>query len=107
MGGYWEFAGGGVEEGEELQATLHRETMEELGVHIQKFGQVLSSFDYRNGEGERVRQFNVAVELKSTQVILNPLEHDAIEWIEISDIDKIKISLTEEIKNTLRSFTSC
>ena len=35
LGGYWEFAGGKVDPGEDLKAALKRELMEELGVEAQ------------------------------------------------------------------------
>ena len=45
MGGMWEFPGGKRELNEEIEETIHRETMEELGISI-KVEDKLLSFDH-------------------------------------------------------------
>ena len=45
MGGMWEFPGGKRELNEEIEKTIHREIMEELGISI-KVEDKLISFDY-------------------------------------------------------------
>ena len=105
LGGYWELAGGGVENGEDLLQTLVRETREELGVQILSFGLILPSFDYQTAKGKSVRQFNITIEIGDQKIQLNPKEHDDIVWLPLQNLfhhaQENSISLTNEIKSVL------
>lgn len=79
QGGYWEFPGGKVEEGETLQACLEREIFEELGVRIQA-GAVLAVTVHRYEHGT-IRLVALSAVIVSGS--LHPTVHDQLEWVAV------------------------
>lgn len=98
MGGLFELPGGGVDEGEALDAALIREVREELGLVVKRIIRFVDSFEYKSSSGKRTRQFSFVVEVENTDVTLSP-EHTEFSWIKKEDIDKYNI--TESTKNTI------
>jgi 8-oxo-dGTP diphosphatase len=76
--GYWEFPGGGVEEGEELNAAAEREFYEECGCRI-VLGKAVTSFLYYIGA-----DLHVEIVFKATIVdgtIRLSSEHQLYAWV--------------------------
>ena len=109
LGGYWELAGGGMDDGETLYKTIIRETQEELNVEIKRFGKILPTFDY-SSNGLKVRQFNIVVDIEDQEIKLNPKEHDALVWVNLknleNDLEEKSIKLTSEILNVINAIHS-
>jgi 8-oxo-dGTP diphosphatase len=81
MGGYWEFPGGKIEDGETPEVCLKRELEEELGI-IVKVGDFFMENEHNYGE-KRILLKAYFCELISGNIILN--DHDQIEWVEKSE----------------------
>lgn len=80
--GIVELPSGGVDEGETLDAALHREVLEETGLAIKSLDKYVNAFDYVSGSGKKARQFNFVVTIADyNQLKLNPQEHDAYYWV--------------------------
>lgn len=102
LGGHYELAGGGVDEGEDIITGLLRECEEELGVKITKIKDVLDGFDFFAKNGAKVRQINFFVDIEDKPIALSPLEHDDIMWVTKSEYEQKKIS--KEMKSSLEIF---
>jgi len=102
LGGHYELAGGGVDEGEDIITGLLRECEEELGVKITKIKDVLDGFDFFARNGAKVRQINFYVDIEDKPITLSPLEHDDIMWVTQQEYEQKKIS--KEMKSSLEIF---
>ncbi|MFD2593853.1 (deoxy)nucleoside triphosphate pyrophosphohydrolase [Sphingobacterium griseoflavum] len=82
LGGYWEFPGGKVEEGESYEETLVRELDEELGLKVsiqQPF--VTHIHEYAKGTIELISFI-----CSTAQTAFELVDHDQIEWIDVSQL---------------------
>lgn len=86
----WDLPGGTVEDGETLERALEREVMEETGLTI-KTGRPIFIFNTNNPDRPTL-QIVYRCDYVSGEVRLDPTEHDAFEWLDISglrDLDAI------------------
>ncbi|MGD9947319.1 MAG: (deoxy)nucleoside triphosphate pyrophosphohydrolase [Desulfobulbus sp.] len=88
QGGYWEFPGGKVEDGERLQSCLQREIAEELGIVIQA-GDILATSDYQYDHGA-IRLVALSAEIISGT--LCPTVHDRMEWVPVGNLLQYQLS---------------
>lgn len=82
LGGLWEFPGGKVEEGEDFEAALQRELIEELGIKI-------SIKDKKNSYRHAYTHFRVTVHTFLVQIEEgqpSALESEKIQWVKIKDL---------------------
>jgi 8-oxo-dGTP diphosphatase len=91
----WEFPGGKVREGEDLEAALRRELWEELGVNLLKSREIASvSHQYANTPEELEIHFFAATVDDSE---LQPLTFEQIKWVlpkELGDYDFLTANRT-------------
>lgn len=85
-GGFWEFPGGKVEEGESLQAALKREIQEELEVHIE-VQELIESHEMTTPTGKSIRLHLLVAIPSSTNLKLN--EHDDAKWVLPSELNQV------------------
>ena len=82
LAGLWEFPGGKVEAGESLDAALHREILEELGVRIRVDAEFFAiDHDYPT-QSVRLHFFNCTI-LEGT---VQPLDVADLRWVTPSDL---------------------
>lgn len=88
LGGYWEFPGGEIENSETPEETLVREFNEEFDVLIK----VNSEFhqNLHNYTEKTIHLKSYWAEFVEGDFKLN--EHEAIEWVDISDLENYKIA---------------
>jgi mutator protein MutT len=84
FGGLWEFPGGKLEDGEEPEAGLERELVEEFGVRS-RVEEFICSIPYRGPA--------LSIELLAYRVIwvsgeFHPLDHDEIRWVDPAGLDE-------------------
>ena len=77
LGGYWEYAGGKIEEGESDQLTLQRELNEEFGISIEVKQYLTTSFFRYEKINVNLKAY--LVEHLTGDFILR--DHDAISWV--------------------------
>lgn len=82
----WEFPGGKVEEGEELDACLVREILEELNVKV-LVGKALKSSHYSYEEGKEITLHPFICSIFSG--VLIPKEHRELRWMPIQKLKEL------------------
>ncbi len=82
LAGFWEFPGGKVEPGEDVQSCIVRELHEELGV-ASTAGEVIDRSEY-SYPGGAISLIAIEVSLHSTDFILSV--HDDHAWIDLGDL---------------------
>ncbi|WP_348811071.1 8-oxo-dGTP diphosphatase MutT [Flavobacterium maritimum] len=88
LGGFWEFPGGKIEEGETAQECLKRELEEELGI-IVRVGEFFMENEHHY-EDKIILLKAYECEHVSGNIVLN--DHDQIEWVEKSDFVNFKFA---------------
>lgn len=87
LAGFWEFAGGKLEENETLQECIERELREELSIETVAGNELYrSSYIYEHGSFEIVA---IEVTIKSGYPILTV--HDELAWIKIEELINYKL----------------
>jgi 8-oxo-dGTP diphosphatase len=88
LGGYWEFPGGKIEDGETPQAALAREIREELNVFIEiGDGLPASEFVYEFGT---VVLHPFRAKIESGEIRLN--EHVEGKWVQVAELEKLRLA---------------
>ena len=90
MSGIWEIPSGKVEDDEDIVHALTRETKEETGLEIASVEAYLGYFDYNSKSGTLTRQLNFLVKSIGSDVVIQPNEHEAFQWIPCEDSKKLK-----------------
>lgn len=92
LGGYWEFPGGKLEEGETAEICIARELKEEMDVHIETGGIFAETiYDY----GDRiVRLIAVKAILVGGKIRLS--YHDDIRWVTIPEMSDFLFAPADE-----------
>jgi 8-oxo-dGTP diphosphatase len=88
LAGYWEFPGGKLELGENVQMCIKRELQEELGVSSTA-GEVITTSDYTY-PGGAIRLIAIGVTLHQTDFTLTV--HDDHAWIAPGELLKLKLA---------------
>ena len=96
MGGILELPSGNLEGNETIQEGLIREVKEETGLNVKNIGKFVNTFDYLSGSGKKSRQFNLEVEVESTDNVFLT-EHDDYAWLSYDEIE-LEENITDEVK---------
>ena len=88
LGGYWEFPGGKIEEGETPQECLKREIEEELGITIKVGPFFMENEHHYRDKIIQLQAFEC--ELISGEITLN--DHDQVEWIALDEFVNFKFA---------------
>lgn len=87
FGGYWEFPGGKIEEGEDAIACIKREIKEEIGISIE-VGNHLITVDYEYGE-----RFSVTLIVHHCYYVSGtpqPLESVELRWVQPTELNQFR-----------------
>jgi len=88
----WEFVGGKIEPGESKQNALIRECREELGIAV-SVGDVFMEVDHVYPDlTVHLTLFHCKIESGEAQL----LEHNAMEWITVQEIDRYEFCPADE-----------
>lgn len=102
LAGYWETAGGGIEEGETIEDAARRECKEEAGIEIENI-EPYFCFMYRDGSGRPSINILVRAEWKSGEPV--PLDGmNEARWVTKEELATLQ--MTDEMRDALqRAFT--
>lgn len=100
LGGQYELPGGGVDEGETLEAAARRELLEETGLRVADVSTVFDGFDYSTDKKPKVRQFNFLVSVEDGAVTLDENEHDDFQWVDRDSLEQVTMS--DNMKHCVR-----
>ena len=90
-GGLWEFPGGKCEPGESDADAVRRELEEELGIRAQEVGEAMFTAADQNSE------FVIAFLPTTFSGEPLPIEHSAILWATIEELQKMKLAPTDKL----------
>ncbi len=91
LAGHWEFPGGKLEPGEEIEACLKREIREEFGIEV-TVGQRIAECVYRYESGPiKLVAFLIYIAAPETDR-LKPSVHDRIAWVKPADLPMYRLS---------------
>lgn len=82
----WEFPGGKVEEGEDLEGCLKREIKEELGVEI-KINERLPTNIHIYSDKKSIKLFPFRCSLQTFEIDL--LEHSRVLWLPVEELNDL------------------
>lgn len=89
MGGFWEFPGGKVEEGENFRNALTRELEEELGMKVEVSEHLITNnHEYQNFKIELIAY---RCQFLSATFVMS--DHDVYEWVEPGQLLNWKLVL--------------
>lgn len=88
LGGFWEFPGGKIEDGEKNEESLCRELMEELGMEVV----VLDFFKSQFHNYDSFKIELIAYRCNFIRASFDLSDHDAYEWVGILDLNKWKLA---------------
>lgn len=88
LGGFWEFPGGKIEEGETAQECLKRELEEELGIIIKVGKFFMENEHYYDDKIILLKAYEC--EHTSGSIVLN--DHDQVQWVETSEFVNFKFA---------------
>lgn len=89
LGGYWEFPGGKVENGESLVECLKRELKEELGVNAKVSEDIFMSVDHTYKDGE-IQLIAMRADIGDQQPV--GTVHDFLAWSLIEELASYKLA---------------
>jgi 8-oxo-dGTP diphosphatase len=90
LGGLWEFPGGKVEPGEEPEAALHRELMEELGCAV-RVTRKLDAFEHAYAWGV-IRLIPFVCELAAGSAEPQAHEHSVLAWVTLAELNGYELA---------------
>lgn len=104
----WETPGGRLEVGEEIIDGLKREIKEETGLSV-KILFPFNAFSANIGREDSIIGINYLAEYNGGEIRIDTNEHSHYQWINISDIRKLKdsIGLQKEIDAYERFINGC
>ena len=89
MGGRWEFPGGKIEEGEDLQTAVVREMQEEFGVTVTVGGKITSGSFTHKGKPCTLDVLEVSFPHDGIEKKFELTEHTDYKWADIDEIPQL------------------
>ena len=89
MGGRWEFPGGKIEEGEDLQTAVVREMQEEFGVTVKVGRKITSGTFTHKGKPCTLDVFEVSFPHDGIEKRFELTEHTDYKWEELNSIPQL------------------
>ncbi len=83
--GKWAYPGGKVEKGETIMQALKREILEEVGIEIEDYKELLQDYTFVKPDGNNVVGLNFLVRAKNTEVKLSE-EFQDYKWVNLSEL---------------------
>lgn len=98
--GYYKLPGGGIDDGEETDAALHRELMEECGTDGEIIAEVGTIEEFREGVSLHQLSYCYLVRQKGSRVLPEYEQHETDDGAELYIADSVEhaIRLVEEFK---------